>query len=482
MATGWKYAAMIALYALLFVPVQYLYGFASAPEGSVAMKEMDLTYLATAKSVLWNERNPWRDPDAFVFADATLGSAFALVPLGFVWLATGADPLLLMIVLNTLFTFGYLYAIMLVMKKLVPNSWHVALPLLLFAQGIGGLAYFLVKATGLFSDAGLGNLFWGWMTSEAIYQTLSLLTGWTAFYFFVSKKIIHATILLALTFLVYPVGGVLFSAMVGTYSFFTKRFKESVTAILPASLFLAPWVYFILTEPAFFSRVSEFYATPILFADKFIFTLLVNGGLALAFAAYAAVKGVQCSSEGNFLLCWAGLLFLAVLSQLVVKKIDVAKLLVMAWPALAMLAGEGLVRAASSRKIPVKTILLATIILSLPSFLLFYGNVHAKEFTYLGNSEIEAMNTLRALPQGVVLAPPELGRAVPYYAEKRSVTGGPLQSAEALHDYEAFYNGGAEAITGKYNITYLITATGTAATDGFTLLFANDAMRVYGKE
>ena len=475
-----KYVAMIALYALLLVPVQYLYGFVSAPEGSVAMKPMDLTYLAAAKSVLWDGRNPWPDPDASVFADATLGSSFAMVPLGFLWLATGIDPLIIMILLNTLFTFGYLYVIMLIMKKLIPDSWHIAMPLLLFAQGIGGLLYFPLKATGLFSDAGLGNLFWGWMISEAIYQTFSLFTGWFAFYFFVSKKTIHATALLAPTFLVYPIGGILFAGMVTIYSLFTKRFKESLATILPASLFLSPWIYYILTQPTFFARVSEFYAVPILFADKFVFTLFVNGGLALTFAAYAA-RNEEKSREGKFLLCWTGLMLLAVLSQLVVKKIDVAKLLIMTWPVLAMLAGEGMVRFASLRKIPIKTILLVTVALSLPSFLLFYGNVHVKEFDYFNNGEIEALGALRALTQGVVLAPPELGRALPYYAEKRSVTGGSLQSAGVLRDYATFYNGGAREITEKYNISYLLTANETAP-DGFTLLFANDAARVYGKE
>ncbi|MBI4014495.1 MAG: hypothetical protein HY365_00920 [Candidatus Aenigmarchaeota archaeon] len=475
-----KYITMIALYALLLVPAQYLYGFVSAPEGTVAIKPMDLTYLAAAKSVLWNGRNPWPDPDASVFADATLGSSVALVPLGLLWLATGIDPLVAMIALNTAFTFGYLYAIMLTMKKLAPNSWHIALPLLLFAQGIGGLLYFPLKATGLFSDAGLGNLFWGWMTSEAVYQTLSLLTGWLAFYFFISKKTIHATASLALTFLVYPIGGLLFAGMTATYSLFTKRFKESLTVIAQASLFLAPWIYFIMTEPVFFTRVSEFYATPILSADKFIFTLLVNGGLALAFAVYGAKKARE-SKEGKFLLCWAGLMFLAVLSQLVVKKIDVTKLLVMTWPVLAMLAGEGMVRFAAHFKVPLKTIFIVTILVSLPSFMLFYGNVHVKEFTYFSNSEIEAMGVLKDAPQGVVLAPPALGRAVPYYAEKRSVTGGVLSSSGVLDDYDAFYNGGAREIREKYNISYLLARNGTVP-DGFTLLFANDAVRLYGRE
>src|SRR3989344_9240994 len=328
-----KYILLALLYALLLFPGHYAYKLAALPENTDLIADTDGTYLGTVKSALWGLATPWPGPDVSIFTDVTLGSAFAFLPVTAVWLATGIDPWIVMILLNALFTFAYLAIILKIMQRLLPGGeWKYAFPILLFANGIGGLLYFPLSTLGRFTEAGLGNLFWGWMTSAALYQTFTLFTGYAAFLALLEGRNRTTTTLMFLTFLVYPIAGVLFSCMIIAYSLFTGSLRVSLKGVAPSLAALLPWMYFISMNVVPYLKLSAFYATPILAPEAFILTVLINSGIAVLLAGYAVSrKGFFGEGHRKFLCEWAAALLAGIFLQAAIKGIDVSKLLVMYW-------------------------------------------------------------------------------------------------------------------------------------------------------
>ena len=210
-------------------------------------------------------------------------------------------------------------------------------------------------------------------------------------------------------------------------------------------------------NPAPYEKLSAFYSTPILFPTNFILTVLINSGIAVLLAGYAvSQKGFFADKNRKFLCAWAAALLIAILLQTAIKKIDVSKLLVMYWPPISMLAGIGLAGVASKLKVKAEIIFIAIMILSLPSFILFYANNGVVVASAMDTDVYDSLIFLRSQPQGTVLADPRIARYVPYLAEKRSLTGAPLPDKDAETAYENFLSGDSGILQTR-NISYVIT-------------------------
>ncbi|MBI4019242.1 MAG: hypothetical protein HY364_03215 [Candidatus Aenigmarchaeota archaeon] len=474
-----KYIIMALLYALLLFPAYYGYKSFGLPETSVLAVDNDATYLGTVKSALWGFATPWPSPDVSIFTDVTLGSAFAFLPVTAAWLVTGIDPWPIIIFLNTAFTFGYLVVILKIMQRLLPaGEWKYAFPILLFANGIGGLLYFPLREFGGFTEAGLGNLFWGWMTSSAFYQIFTLFTGFAALLLFMEGRNYATTALLFLTFLIYPIAGALFSCLIIAYSFFDNRFPASLKLVAPSLLATVPWGYFILLNSAPYEKLSAFYSTAISFPQSFMMTVAINSGIAILLAIYAvSQKGFFDDKNRKFLCAWAVTLLIGILLQTAIKKIDVAKLLVMYWVPVSILAGIGLPGLAARLRLKAEIIFIAIMILSLPSLILFYANNGVVVASEMDRDVYASLIFLRSQPQGIVLTDPRTGRYVPYLAEKRSLTGAPLPDNDAETAYENFLEGDMRILETR-NITYIMTDSMLAG-NGIEKIYSSGNRSVY---
>jgi hypothetical protein len=271
-----KKVILVSLLLALFYPFLYLIFQLMTPPGFVFSGMVggdDGTNLAVMSSVNNHLENPWAltEPKN-VFLNPNMGSPFLFVPLGYIAKFLGNRFLLIFQLSRFLGAFFFLTATYIFLKEFFgeKRAWRIFL-LFCFSFGLGGLLFLRLKSLvpdlpyvgmwrpityELFEGAGLVPL----TILGRHYYTIPLGCGLLGLVLARKQRFVAAGLLLALTFLIYPILGLSFWFIAAIFWFILfdlrRWYKNALLFYTVAVSGVIPWVGLYLWD----STVFKFYA------------------------------------------------------------------------------------------------------------------------------------------------------------------------------------------------------------------------------
>jgi len=257
-----------------------------------------------------NFLNPWNiDKNENIFTTLSLTTPYIYVPLGMLAEAASITPLAMnaiaKIVFNIIF-FLVAYNFLAVFTK----RQNTAMIIFILVSGISGILYFLALPFGKDVLNSIGNMFAYYEFEKVtllhyqLYYNLPKITGMLAILFYSKNRVILSGFLLGLTTLFYPVYG--FGFFVGIFIYaviFSKKLMDLAKNIVKVGvitfIFLLPWTYMYLSNPAPFKLYSAEY-----FSSAWLAGIYISFAIPLIFAFYYLYTHVPAMKSKKFIACF----------------------------------------------------------------------------------------------------------------------------------------------------------------------------------
>jgi hypothetical protein len=452
---GKKWLVVIFFLSML-IPLEYVYWGYFHPDGYVfaGFRADEAMQLAAMKSYLWNFNTPWSQKDISVFHDPILGSPYILVSLGMVALITKLNPLFLLAISKGIFAFFYLIAVYHLMGRLIrKREKDIAFFFFAVTQGISGLAYIFLAG-----NVPTGHLVWGGIlsTTKVIFYSVPLMTGCLSLIFLMDfikdrsmKCLLASDILLGLTILFYPLYGACFFMISAIYLLCTKKFIH-IFGLLPSLVFVIPWIMaYLQTSISFYP-----YLTTRIYTNVVAF--IANSGFVLLFALLYLFYFFRQSPRNEtdiFVVFWLLFMLILVLMPAELSFWYPPRFTNIIFIPLSIAGAKGVELLVKKR---LNLLMAIILIISVPSFVFAIININSQGI-YLTEDEFNALLFLKGQPDGTVMASERIGLFVPYYSEKKSLTGRVVPFGDSEKDYDTFYLDEKERshIIEKYEIIYI---------------------------
>lgn len=412
------------------------------------------------------------------------GSPFLFIPLGVALFFL--NPLFAQML--AIFAFSALCAIILynfVLKFFGKSTAEITLILFLFGAGISGIIFGITLAAGINLHAAVSMIFGGLaymqytdFPSQAtrLYQFVPHLLGILAFLLMHRKKFAFAGVSLGISLLIYPYLGAFYALMMVIFSLMHRiEIKQIAKTALISAIIFVPWILTYLLHPEYAITYASRYLSGMQSPVSLILTFLPL----LVFLPF-----LRKMKNGKFILAWS-------IIALVFAIINFRYTTALRIP---LILSAGIVISSIVRQDTRKILIIALILISIPTLFLFqaynFGSEVHDSYVYFSENDLNALKFLETQPAGRLMSSPEIGSIAPLYSGKTVLLS--FDGLTALPDYaarkaaaESFYSGKSDSVIGMYNISYIFLGDNerkaNASIDAYTNLelIYNNGTQVY---
>lgn len=478
-----NYAMIVSAAIVLAAAFYYFNSFYLQQPGEVTFIGSDeVVWVDSAKSVLWDFRNPFFMNEGHIFHDPFPGSPYIMAFIGMVFYATSLDPAFILVALKLAMLFLLLMAAYRVTSHFFPSGFDRTSAFLFYITlgGVGGISYLLYLAVaGSVPPPYQGAMLFTGITKpdSAIYHIGSLFFGYSFLLMMLKGKNAYLTgFLLGLSALIYPIFGAVFFLAAVIYGIINRK-TDCIKIIIAGALVALPWAISYMQYPDIIQRLSaqKNYINPA--------ALVVQGFFVLVFAGVYAIKRTR-DRKWDFILVFSiATLILALLPLGMNPLTNPQRLIWVMFLPLSILAVKGMT--AVLGKLTRKAIILMLVISSIT---LIIGNsvIILSPVYRISDKEYDAVRFLKGYEFGNVLTTEKLGDFIPYQSEKLSHHTLFYPDNAFFDEYRLVRAGDEEAFEGildKYGIKYVVAPKGdvldTMSAGRGKLLYDNGEFKIF---
>lgn len=474
--SGWVLAIIILIAVASHLTGIYLS--VTEPHGKSYSYSLDeLGTFAVANSYKWGFLDPYGAKSNTVFENPVLGSVYLFAVVGVISGFLTLDVALSFGLLYIIARFSYMIVIYHVIGLFLKTreEKNIAFMFMAFVVGsIGGILYLAASALDIAPQNVIVHLLDGGGSFFGIdvYHGIALVTGYLSFLFFAkynesqraigknSRNFLVPSVLLGITVAVYPLFAAAFLGIIFIYSIIHKRMSDFARILPAVFVFSLLWIVPYISNQSFYKLylIKADYVNPLAFL---VFSLFI---IPPAVYWICSSSKSKFDRSGIFLIAWSLFVLALTLMPPGILPMQPQRFLPVVWLPLSIMASAGFFMH-FRKKAVWKYVFLAAVLLSLPTLLLWIGvsTEMSREKLLVSDSYLDALYFLKAKDPGIVLASPDIGMRVPYYAEKRSLLSSvpSFDTSDLLSDYNTFYSSVTTRdkkadVLRKYDISYVI--------------------------
>ncbi len=452
-----KWMLFAIVYSIAHTILIYAAQAAATPQGMVYINSRpdEMITQASMAAYKFGFLHPYVPGNTLVFADPVMGSVYIFTVLGLL-----PNSLWAIAAMRFVLLLFYIIAAMLLIQLFSNNNRQRNVTIIIFflvLSSFGVMNFWNDLRPSWFQfESGYGHL----GVASQLYYPVVLGAGYAALWALAQRRIWLATALLAVGIVAHPQIGIVIWVVAAAYTLYVQgRFEWRL--ILAAAAAGLLWVVPIALNTTMFQQYSMYYYSDHIDFDQFLFSYGLLVVLALAGLVHVALER-PLNKTGIFIGTW----FVALTLLVIAGWFFPSRLVLMIMLPAAILSGRIL---SNARYYYVVLALLLAV--SIPAHIDQF-QLHVKQAVYISEDDTEAFDALRVMPNGMVLAPPDIARFVPVLAEKRAAFG-----RWPIPDSQAEYQHVLQSVSARKNYSYIMTREPL----DLPVLY-NGSIKIYGVE